>query len=169
MPQEGLPEGFILRPGVPADAKSFHKLDHICFPPQVAFSLALFRFHLKDQASINLVAQKAADAPLAKSALAGFIVAHVFGKSGQIVTMDIHPDYRRMGIGSVLIDKCETAMREKEAKESLLQVAVGNEPALALYRKKGYRPIGVIRGYYPYPPPSGTDAVYMEKIFNVGK
>lgn len=165
MPHESLPEGFILRPGVPADANSFYELDNICFPPQVAFSMSLFRYHLKDRASINLVVEKNAGAIHELPLLAGFIVAHVFGKSGQIVTMDVHPDYRKKGIGTVLLDECEKAMREKGAKESLLQVSVENEPAIALYKKNKYRPIGIMRGYYQYPPPNGTDAIYMEKVF----
>ena len=151
-----------IRPGVPGDAELFYKLDHLIFPPRVAFSLELFHFHLQDPDSINLVAEKSVGATH-KSPMPGFIVAHVFDESGQVVTMDVHPDYRRQGIGNRLLIKCEMAMMEMGAKESLLQVAVDNEPAKALYKQNGYRDIWRLEGYYPDPAPSGTDAIYMEK------
>jgi ribosomal-protein-alanine N-acetyltransferase len=154
---------FSIRPGVPPDARGLYELDSLCFPPTVAFSLDIFRYHLEDRHSINLVAELSG-AP-DDSPVIGFIIGHIRRKSGQIVTMDVHPEYRGRGVGGRLLDDCEKRMIETGARDSELQVAVDNDPAIALYTKAGYKALGRIPRYYPHPFPRGTDAILMMKRF----
>ena len=75
---------------------------------------------------------------------------------GWIATLGVLPEYRRMGIAAALLEACESAMNLPTLR---LSVRRDNEPALALYKKHGYKLIDVWRGYYH----SGADAFVLEK------
>jgi ribosomal-protein-alanine acetyltransferase len=74
----------------------------------------------------------------------------------EILNIAVDPLYRRRGIGSALLDRVCT-----ESKSAVyLEVAESNAPAIALYRKQGWREAGMRPGYYA----QGTvNAVVMKK------
>ncbi len=146
------------RQGIPADAFAFAELDELCFPVGVSFSTSIFRYHLHDPRSVNIVAEDFVG-------IAGFSVGKAYrsGKAG-IVTVDVHPDWRSRSIGYKLLSRLEEGLVELGAKSFFLQVAVDNEIAIALYEKVDYRRVSLLPGYYPDPDFSrGTDAYLMEK------
>jgi ribosomal-protein-alanine N-acetyltransferase len=57
----------------------------------------------------------------------------------------------------VLSDLVRTGL-SRGARHLTLEVRVGNEPALALYKRFGLAPVGVRRNYYPV---TGEDALVM--------
>jgi ribosomal-protein-alanine N-acetyltransferase len=82
-------------------------------------------------------------------AIAGFLIAHpVRGKAGRILTLDIIPEARRMGLATLLMDECEHRLRGFGCKEIYLETAVNNEPALRLYRKLSYQLLRTLPDYY---------------------
>jgi ribosomal-protein-alanine N-acetyltransferase len=82
-------------------------------------------------------------------ATAGFIIAHpVRGKAGRILTLDIVPAARRLGLASLLMQECEHRLRGFGCNQVYLETAVNNEPALRLYRKLGYQILRTLPGYY---------------------
>jgi ribosomal protein S18 acetylase RimI-like enzyme len=90
--------------------------------------------------------------------MAGFIAGdpHPREGVGWIATLGVLPQYRRMGIASVLLGQCEQELRLPNIR---LSVRRSNEPALDLYRKFGYKMVDVWRNYYH----SGEDALVLEK------
>jgi ribosomal-protein-alanine N-acetyltransferase len=91
---------------------------------------------------------------------AGFIIAHpVRGKSGRILTLDIVPEARQMGLASLLMNECERRLRGLGCTEVYLETAVNNAPALGLYRKFGYQILRTLPDYYAGP----LDAFLMGK------
>ena len=74
-----------------------------------------------------------------------------------ITTLCVDADYRQQGIGSQLLQACEAA--SAPLPRIRLTVQVGNQPALALYRKFGYDTLWRIPRYYS----SGADGFEMEK------
>jgi ribosomal protein S18 acetylase RimI-like enzyme len=81
--------------------------------------------------------------------LAGFVIAHaVRGKSGRILTLDIIPCARRLGLASQLMDECERRLRSYGCQQMYLETAVTNEPALRLYQKLGYQILRTLPDYY---------------------
>lgn len=90
--------------------------------------------------------------------MAGFIAGdpHPRDGVGWIATLGVLPDYRRLGIAAGLLERCEEEMNLPNVR---LSVRRSNEPALALYRKFGYKMVDVWRGYYH----SGEDALVLEK------
>ncbi len=73
--------------------------------------------------------------------VAGFIsVKHLRGDTWSIQRLSVNPKYRRIGIGSILVETALSYVREKKGKEVLLTVEVSNIAAMSLYRKFGFVP-----------------------------
>ena len=67
---------------------------------------------------------------------------------GLIYTLDVHPYYRRMDVGSVLMKSMEGVLASKGARILRLEAAVENPAALALYLTAGFRKGSLIKDYY---------------------
>ena len=79
---------------------------------------------------------------------------------GHIVSLCVHPAYRRKGIGIALMEEIERRLRNIFGIcKFRLEVRVSNAPAINLYRKLGYRIINRIEQYYH----DGEDAYLMMK------
>jgi len=90
----------------------------------------------------------------------GYVVGLIeLGSIGHIISIAVHPGWRRKGIGSKLLKKIEDEFKRKGIKSFILEVEITNKPAISLYKKHGYRVIDVIKGYYP----GGEDAYVMVK------
>jgi ribosomal protein S18 acetylase RimI-like enzyme len=88
----------------------------------------------------------------------GFIAGDPHPKEGVgwIATLGVLPEYRRQGIASVLLGRCE---QELNLPRIRLSVRKDNEGALKLYYNTGYALVDVWRKYYL----SGADALVLEK------
>lgn len=97
--------------------------------------------------------------------VAGYAIGVIedLGRVGHIVSICVHRDYRRRGIGRRLMEMLEKLFIERGALEARLEVRVGNEAAISLYRSLGYTIAGIYRGYYS----DGEDAYIMIK--NLGR
>ena len=65
-----------------------------------------------------------------------------------IMTIAIHPDWRRHQLGEWLLLEILAAARTKEAHQATLEVRVGNNAAIALYTKLGFGEVGLRKRYY---------------------
>lgn len=67
-----------------------------------------------------------------------------------IISLGVLAPYRRMGVGSKLLDKCLRFVSTvlPEVTEAALHVHTGNVEAINFYRKFGFVEEEVIRGYY---------------------
>lgn len=83
----------------------------------------------------------------------------VVGYAGSIVMVDdlhitniaVDPAFRRRGIASDLMSSVIAYARDAEVTGVTLEVRASNEAALALYRRFGFAPEGVRKGYYHDP------------------
>ena len=69
------------------------------------------------------------------------------GKVGHIVTLDILPEARRLGLASRLMTECEHDC-DAGGFTVYLETPVTNEPALELYHKLGYKIVRTLPQYY---------------------
>jgi [ribosomal protein S18]-alanine N-acetyltransferase len=72
----------------------------------------------------------------------------LIGDEAHITTLAVHPDYRRQGIGELLLIKDIQSALEVSAKCMTLEVRVSNDPAQKLYYKYGFKSMGRRRKYY---------------------
>lgn len=92
-------------------------------------------------------------------ALAGYIGAHVILGEGYITNVAVHPDFRRRGVASMLLERLERECRGAEFLS--LEVRASNEAAIALYSRRGFSTAGVRKNYYELP---REDALIMTKL-----
>ena len=77
-------------------------------------------------------------------------------KTGWILMLGVHPQWRRKGIAKDLLSLCEQEMKLPRVK---LTVRRNNEPALKLYEKLGYQQVDIWSKYYR----NGEDGLVFEK------
>lgn len=95
--------------------------------------------------------------------LAGHLIGYAgiaLGETCQVMTIGVHPDHRRRGVGRTLFADLLAAARQAGAREVILEVRVDAEAPQAMYTDFGFRPIGVRKNYYQA---EGIDALVMHK------
>jgi [ribosomal protein S18]-alanine N-acetyltransferase len=75
-----------------------------------------------------------------------------------VTTLSVHPDHQGQRIGTRLLAVLVREARARGTKALTLEVRAGNEPAQALYRRFGFAPAGIRKGYYAE---LGEDALIM--------
>ena len=92
------------------------------------------------------------------SRVLGYVgLMHVLDE-GYISNVAVHPDARLLGIGDALIDALSAKAEELELAFLTLEVRESNTPAIALYTKHSFHPVGKRKNYYDAPK---EDAVLM--------
>lgn len=83
---------------------------------------------------------------------------HGAGGEVHILAIATHPDRRRVGIGARLLRHALDAGKAIGATIATLEVRKGNQPAIALYERAGFRTVHVRTRYYQ---DDGEDALVM--------
>lgn len=79
---------------------------------------------------------------------------------GYISNVAVTAKARRQGIGDMLLDELEIRANEHKLAFMTLEVRESNAPAIKLYSKHGYVPVGLRKNYYDLP---RENAVLMTK------
>jgi len=94
-----------------------------------------------------------------RTKIVGYIFLWVFEEEIEIANIAVHPNYRRMRIGSSMLSVVEDIFGEK-AKKVFLEVRASNTPAIKLYKKMGFKEVGIRKRYYT---DNYEDAIIMMK------
>ena len=78
----------------------------------------------------------------------GFALALNLREECEILSIGVLPERRRRGLGTALLDAVRVEASLRGAKSIVLEVAVDNVAALALYAGQGFIPVGRRRSYY---------------------
>lgn len=149
-----------LRPFRTSDLEDAYRLDQICFTPGVAYSRSQLGAYVRMR---NSKAWVAAVTERGESRLAGFVIASRDSDAqGHIITVDVAPEWRRYGVGTLLMHAVENWMRERGGKIVYLETAEENLAAQAFYLKRGYAKLRRIENYYA----DGAAAWLMAKTLN---
>jgi ribosomal-protein-alanine N-acetyltransferase len=79
---------------------------------------------------------------------AGFALARDLRKECEILSLGVLRERRREGVGTALLNSVCVDARLRRAESIVLEVAVDNVAALALYTVRGFFPVGRRRNYY---------------------
>lgn len=93
------------------------------------------------------------------ASLVAMIVIWLIIDEAHVATIAVHPDLRRQKIAQRLLAHALTEAYHTGAVKSLLEVRRGNEAAIRMYERFGYREAGVRKKYYQ---DNGEDAVLMD-------
>lgn len=81
----------------------------------------------------------------------GYAGLHNIVGEGYVDNIAVFPQYRGMGIGEALTRTLAAYSRSASLDFLTLEVRAGNQPAIALYRKLGFREEGRRRHFYRHP------------------
>ena len=91
----------------------------------------------------------------------GVILCRVAAGEMEVLTVGVALAARRSGVAKALMAAALPAARDRAAAECFLEVAVDNDPAIALYDRLGFRKTGLRKSYYDRGPQGFTDALVM--------
>ncbi len=121
------------------DLSQIVQIEGLCFPEETAFPSGMFSYLIRHSEALV-----ACD----DGKVMGFVMGYTSGSGGAVYTLDVHPLYRRRGVGSKLILALEEALRRQGARAIRLEAALDKPETLELYRKAGYRERELVRHYY---------------------
>ena len=98
------------------------------------------------------------DAYASDDGLVGFLCRWLVADECHILNVAVHPEYRRRGVGFVLLNSTITEAVSKQASCVTLEVRRANVAARQLYRKLKFEERRLRRHYYG----PGEDAIVME-------
>ena len=111
---------------------------------QVADALTLSSTHAL---VVDAAGRPIADDPDNAPAPAGFVLTRHVLDEEELLLIAVTPDARGRGVGAALLDLLFAAARNRGTAKIFLEMRRGN-PAIHLYRKFGFEPIGERRNYY---------------------
>ena len=138
-----------IRDASAADVAAIAALEAVCFPadpwPADMIARHIDRFLL------------AADGP----ELLGYAVLSTVLDEGNLDNIAVSPARRRTGVGDALLTEVIRRARALGLALLYLEVRASNGPAVALYEKHGFAPVGRRKNYYEKP---REDAVLMTLV-----
>lgn len=143
-------EPVTLRPFTPEDVQAIAAIEKRIF--QDAWTPAFFLSELRQSMVYARVAEHA-------GRIVGYFVSWLGAGTGHLGNLAVVPELRRLGVAGLMLDDLFTRARELGARTLTLEVRVSNSAAQALYRARGFRLVGLRRGYYRE---TGEDALVME-------
>lgn len=132
----------VLRSVRPGDLPRLWALDRICFEPGIAYSRREIQRFLRLPGARSVVAETARE-------IAGFALGYPDAPDvAHIVTLDVHPDFRRHGLGRKMLQELLVALAAAGSTRALLEVDVRNSGAIEFYRRQGFRQTRRVPSYY---------------------
>lgn len=137
------------------DLFPLHQLEHACFQAD-AWPLIELLAVLTFPGVVRLKV-------VVDQRMAGFIAADKSFKHGEawILTLGVLPEYRRLGIATLLLTECEKEIGYHAPIK--LSVRASNLPAIRLYQQHGYCQVDVWKNYYR----DGEDGWVFEKNYKI--
>ena len=125
------------------------ELEKLCF--SMPWTLEMLRSQLPDERHEFLAAERDGE-------VLGYVGMMYVLDEGYISNVAVSPEQRRKGIADRLIAELMDAAVRLELSFVTLEVRASNEPAIELYKKHGFVPVGRRKNYYDLPK---EDAILM--------
>ena len=127
--------GITLRPYRANDLDAMHALDVECFDKPFRFSRSAMRRFAEAKKARVVIAEE-------NETLVGFVILDIEDteeeRLGYIVTLDVSPEHRRMGLAGQLMQIAERESIREGCAAVVLHVFTGNEPAMRFYVGRGF-------------------------------
>lgn len=143
-----------VRPAATSDLDDLVALEDATFA-QDKLSRAQYRRHLDSETATVLVAS----ANHRKFLGTAVVFFRKGSSTARLYSLATKLEERSKGVGTALIDAAEHAARARGCKALRAELRPGNDDAIRLYERLGYRRIGIAARYYA----DGSDALRFEK------
>ena len=150
-----IPEDLKIRKMKVVDFEIVSKLEKEIFPCPWS-KRQIFRILTEDKLAFPLIAE-------IYNEIVGYAFAWIVYDEVHIGNLAVKEGYRRMKIGTRLINYLISEASKKGGKFFYLEVRKSNEPAINLYEKFGFIPLSIRKKYYT---DNEEDAVVMGKSLN---
>lgn len=131
-----------VRTARPADLPAMVRIERTSFP--IPWSEGAFRTVMRRPDARLIVADRAGE-------VVGYAAAWFAADEAELGDLAVHPDRRRQGVGTRLVEAVVAEARRREARHLFLQVRESNRGAIRLYRGSGFRKVGRRPRYYRSP------------------
>lgn len=148
--------GYHLRPLAWADITRVAALEVELFGAS-AWTMGMLTEELRGRGRWYIAAQP--DGEGVPAPLVGYAGLWFDGDSCHLMTIGVDPRVAGHGLGGAMLDALIERAREIDAISLLLEVAVDNERAIAMYTSRGFTTIGLRKRYYQ---PEDVDAYTMQ-------
>lgn len=124
-------------PASPAHAEVMARLHAASFLPGEGWSAAAFATQLALPGVFGLLDERG-----------GLALARAVADEAEVLTIAVHPEARRLGVGRALLAAALAEAARRGAETVFLEVAETNAPARGLYAALAFAPVGRRPGYY---------------------
>ncbi len=93
----------------------------------------------------------------------GFLIGRVIADEAELLTVAVHPNRQRSGIGIALVKQFLDEAVKRGAATAFLEVGQRNKPARALYEQMGFVETGRRKDYYRTPEGGAVDALTLSR------
>ncbi|MES2985406.1 MAG: N-acetyltransferase [Pseudomonadota bacterium] len=119
--------------------------------------------HLEFESFFERAGVFAAIAYHSNHAPVGFVLCWLIEDQCDLLSMGVLPDYRRDGVGQMLLDFALQNAASLRASHMVLEVNINNTAAQTLYEAQGFEKFSIRKGYYTNADGTLADAVCMRK------
>ncbi|NTS30851.1 ribosomal protein S18-alanine N-acetyltransferase [Phyllobacterium sp. BT25] len=137
------PRSFVIEPLARADAAAIANIHGLTF--RQPWSDEDFHALLVDENVFGFVAREEGNR---RAQPGGFVLARLVLDEAEILTIAVAPAAQRRGLGRALMDAILRHLHNARASMLFLEVDELNGPAVALYRRLGFKQVGKRPGYY---------------------
>jgi [ribosomal protein S18]-alanine N-acetyltransferase len=135
-----LPDRLTLRRFRRADLPAVMRIERASFGAD-AWPARDFLDFARDKEGIFIVAMQG-------RRLIGYVLGGIMGVQGYIGSIAVHADYRRAGLGRLLLQRMIDRLAQRGAHEYGLHVNTNNIAAIGLYESLGFAVTATIDSYY---------------------
>lgn len=94
----------------------------------------------------------------------GYVGSQTVLGETDMMNIAVHPNYRKQGIGTELIEHLIEALTLRGSHSLMLEVRISNEAAISVYKKLGFTEVGCRKNYYRNPK---EDALILRKEWSL--
>ena len=136
----------------PSDLREIMEIEKISFPNRKLFSADYFRKFYQKSPEGFIVAED-------KGKILGYAIGEVQKDCGKIISIAVHPAWRKKGIGKKLANFLIEHFKKENLKKISLHVRKNNLAAISFYQNLGFQILKTIKNCYQ----NGDDADLMSK------
>lgn len=134
------------------DLKQILEIETLSFNGHDAYTLEDFKRWFERNPDLCLAAES-------EGRIAGDVISGIRDNKAELSTLAIHPDYRRRGVGTALLEETAQRIRAYGIDAIDLEVRKTNRVGVRFWTKMGFSPIGEQLGFYE----DGETALQMRK------